>query len=334
MNKKLKILVAYNDTVNADAGNPDLISEAAVKDEANSVLKTIREMGHISSFLPVNDIGRNLRRINGFAPDLIFNLCEGFRGEAKYEMNIAGLWELLGISYTGNRAFTLGLAQNKFLSKMIFREAGIPTPDYQVFTEIPKTVKLKFPLIVKPVAEDASLGINPDSVVKNLKELRRKVSELLKKYRQPVLVEEYIHGREFNVSILGNNSPDILPISEIIFSDIGKEFPHIVSYEAKWFVEHPLYRKTPAMCPAKIARSLENKIKNAALKVYQVMMGRDYGRVDIRVDGNENIFVLEYNPNPDISPDAGFIKSLKAAGMDYNDFIKILIDENMKEKAG
>jgi D-alanine-D-alanine ligase len=246
------------------------------------------------------------------------------------EMGIAGLWELKGIIYTGNSALTLGLAQNKAMAKKLFQAENILTPDFEVYERTPKKTALTYPLIVKPSREDASLGITQDSIVNDLPQLQKAVSEVLKKYSQPALVEQFIDGREFNISILGNNPIHILPISEIDFSEMDKDLYPITSYEAKWMPDHPLYKKTPPRCPAHISNTLKKRLEDIALSVYRLLHGRDYGRVDVRMDRNSDIYVLEYNPNPDISPDAGFIRSLRAGGYEYEDFVSIVLKEASK----
>lgn len=326
--QSLKVLIAYNEPDQSKVDSDlDFLSEEAVKDEAAAVYENLLKLGHTPRYLPLADIATGLQFIKEFNPDIIFNLCEGFRGNARHEMHVAGVWEILGIPYTGNAPMTLGLAQNKVLSKKLFESKKIPTPAYQVFRKVPQETYLPFPLIAKPAREDASLGITQDSVMHNFAELKKVVGNLLEKYRQPILVEKYIPGREFNVSILGNQSPRVLAISEIDFSKLDKQYHAITSYEAKWLTEHPIYRHTPAIVPAPVEADLARRLEDVALRVYQLLMGRDYGRVDIRVDGEERIYVLEYNPNPDISPDAGYARALNAAGLKYHQFIEILINE-------
>lgn len=331
--KKLHILIAYNEPIRKSDRELDYISEAAVKDEADIVYQVILKSGHVPIYLAVKNLDQVLSKIDRVQPDLIFNLCEGFQGKTHHEMFIAGVWELLGIRYTGNTPLTLGLAQDKVLSKELFQSRGIPTPKFQVYSATPQETNLAYPLIAKPSREDASLGIkHGDAILHDFESLKNRVGELLKKYRQPILVEEFIQGREFNISVLGNTPPKVIAISEISFADLDDQTPHITSYEAKWLPDHPLYQKTPAICPAQISSDLQKRLEELALRVYDVLNGRDYGRVDTRVDAEGNIFVLEYNPNPDISPDAGFVKALKAAGIKYKEFVEFLINEALKRE--
>lgn len=330
--KKLHVAIAYNEPLKKNSADLDYISEAAVKDEADMVYQVILKMGHVPYFLPVKTLSHAIQKIEEICPDIIFNLCEGFQGNAKLEMHISGVWELLHIPYTGNPPITLGLAQDKVLAKKLFQANNIPTPAFEVFEEKPKNTNLKYPLIAKPSREDASLGIKQDALIDSFKKLQTQITDLLKKYKQPILVEEFIQGREFNISILGSDQKKVLPISEISFSDLGKNDPHITSYEAKWLPDHPLYQKTPALCPANLEPDLKRRLETTALQVYKILGGRDYGRVDTRVDKNGNIFVLEFNPNPDISPDAGYSKALKAAGILYKDFVELILNQTMARK--
>lgn len=330
---RLKVLVAFNKPQPpADSEDTDYLSEDAVRDEVTVVYKGLAALGHTPRYLPLEKLATDLPLIEKHAPDVVFNLCEGFRGNARHEMHVAGLWELLGIPYTGNSAFTLGLAQNKVLSKKLFESKKIPTPPYQVYRETPQETYLAYPLIAKPAREDASLGITQDSMIHNFEELQEVVSRLLQKYRQPILVEKYIPGREFNVSILGNHPARVLAISEIDFSQLEEGYHPITSYEAKWLTDHPIYHNTPAIVPAEVDAGLARRLEDVALRVYALLLGRDYGRVDLRVDEQGRIFVLEYNPNPDISPDAGFSRALGAAGIEYNDFINFLLQEALARK--
>lgn len=331
--RKYRVLIAYNDPDKKNGDNLDYISEAAVKTEADNIYKAVLKLDHIPGYLPVSNIEKDIQKVKEFAPDMIFNLCEGYRGDAHHEMHIAGFWELLGIPYTGNTPLTLGLAQNKVLAKKLFESKKIPTPMYQVYSETPKHTYLNYPLIAKPAREDASIGITQRSIIHNFEELSKVVAELLKRYKQPVLVEKFIQGREFNVSVLGNNPAKVLPVSEINFAGLEAEHHHITSYEAKWLPHHPLFQKTPAVCPADISQDLRQRLADVTLQVYHLLMGRDYGRVDIRVDSSGRIYVLEFNPNPDISMDAGFANAVKAAGMKYREFVDFIINQTMNRMA-
>lgn len=331
--KSFHAVIVYNDTPDSNPEDDDYLSEAAVKDEAEAVKEALKRAGYNPRLLPIREFEAAVKEIQADRPDIIFNLCEGYKGNAGYEKNIAALWELTGIPFTGNSSLTLGIAQNKVLSKKLFESENILTPPYEVFNSVPEKTSLSFPLIAKPSREDASLGIRSNSLIRNLDELKSNVRTILEKYKQPVLVEEFIDGREFNISVIGSSDdPKALPVSEIDFSELGADIPKITSYEAKWLEEHPLYKKTPAVCPAKISDKLKSELQDIARRVFKVLEAKDYGRVDVRLSADNKIYVLEFNPNPDISPVAGFIRSIKASGMTYEDFVEFLIKQNIGEK--
>jgi D-alanine-D-alanine ligase len=327
-NKKPRLLVAYN----APAGSEDLdhIANDAVQDEAEAVFSAAEKLGYTAQRLAVSDLEAALRGISGFEPDVVFNLCEGFGGITQHEMHMASLWELMHLPYTGNAALTLGLAQDKVLCKRLFESKRIHTPAYQVFVSAPQSTYLEFQVIAKPAREDASLGVTQQSVANDFDTLKDIVQKLLDKYRQPVLVEKYIPGRELNVSILENPDPQVVAIGEIDFSRVPKGYHAITSYEAKWLTDHPLYEQTPAVYPARVDADLAMRLGDVALQVFRLLGGRDYGRVDTRVDETGRIYVLEYNPNPDISKDAGYAKALAAAGISYERFIEIIVQNALR----
>lgn len=312
----------------------DLISEAAVEDEVEAVCTHLKLLGYSCVRYPLIDIQKLVHDLAS-PPHLIFNLCEGFRGNAKKEMHVAALLELLGIPFTGNYAKSLGIAQDKNLTKRILSSAGIPTPKWMIYTggTITDDIPLSFPLIVKPAQEDGSLGIEKRNVVRDTESLNQVAAELYRLYRQPILIEEFLSGREFNVSLLEVEGELLtLPISEISWEGLQKEGSPLVSYEAKWIEDSPEYNLTPSICPAPIHEELGHTLRTLASETWKILGGKDYGRVDIRLDEKGMPFVLEFNPNPDISLQAGFTKSLKVAGLSYPQFLQILIQNNLHAK--
>lgn len=263
-------------------------------------------------------------------PDLIFNLADdGFYNDPNLEPHVPALLDILKIPYTGNNYFTLALCQNKARAKEIMSFYGILTPKWQVFNNFNRKLNpnLRFPLIVKPVKADGSIGIKERSVVYNEEQLRDQVSHILDIYKQEALVEEYIDGREFNVGLIGNQRVVVLPISEIDFSGLPKNFPKIVSYRAKWVKQSLVFKRTPVICPAVIDEKLANEIREIAKKCYKIFGCRGYARIDFRYSENEKKnYVLEVNPNPDISEDAGLAKAAKVAGLSYQDLILKIVN--------
>jgi D-alanine-D-alanine ligase len=241
-------------------------------------------------------------------------------------MHIAGVFELLKIPYTGSGPITLGTCLNKVRTKEILSYHGIPTPKFAVFKSAARVTLddgMQFPLFVKPAREDASSN---DSVVYDVPSLRKRVRYVHQNHDQPVLVEEFIEGRELNVAVMGNRKPFVLPISEIDFSAMPDSLHRIVSYECKWVAESDEYRTTKGICPAKLPSAVEAKMREIALHAYRLMGCRDYARVDMRLNKNNQPFVLEVNPNPDISRDAGFVRSVKAAGLTFEEMVGMIIE--------
>jgi D-alanine-D-alanine ligase len=319
MSKSFEITIVYNDPekIQPKPQNLDL-SIIEVKNEIEFVENSLRKAGFKVNVLPVYNARRFINDILNLKTDLIYNFCEMVELESQEEVFAAGLFELVKVPYTGAPPMTLGLCLDKAKTKIILSHYGIPTAKFDLFNESIdgcKKINLRFPVIVKPVREDASAGINEKSVVYDRKELEERVEYIIKMFKQPALVEEFIDGREVNVAILGNNPPVVLPISEIDFSHLPSHLPKIVSYEAKWIPNTDYYEKTIPICPAPLEPELERKIKDIALSCYKIMGCRDYARVDMRIDKEGNPYVLEVNPNPDLSRNAGFMRSASVYGL-------------------
>ena len=309
-----------------------LVDEAAVEDEKNYVIRTLNDMGYESQVYALESVAGLTAEINSKGkPRLILNLAEAYCGDAGKEAHVAALLELLDLPYTGNSSKTLTLAQDKILTKRLLSQAGIPTPPWTVFDgdSFPQTEGLAYPLIAKPSREDASLGISSKNVCSRPQELKAIAEKLFTTFRQPILIEKYIEGRELNASILQKgSSPTVLPLSEILFDSLPKDQARLVGYDAKWNQSSIEYRGTPAECPAQVEPTLQARIIEISRGVFTLLEGKDYGRVDFRIDRSGNPWVLEYNPNPDISPGAGFVLALNAGQIGFPGFLKILLENN------
>jgi D-alanine-D-alanine ligase len=327
------IAIVYNAYEPRPTATGERLSEESVAEMARQAQEAVQSLGIATTLVPLqrsllNFLGR-VREIN---PDGLVNLCEGYYGRPQWESNVAGIFELLGISFTGSAAKTLAFCQDKFKAKAVLRAAGLPTAPAQLMLTGEEPLELKFPLIVKPNAEDASLGVYPESVVRNEESLRRQVRRCLDNYKQPVLVEAFIDGREFNVSVMENGAVTPLPVSEIDFSAMPKDTPRILGYDAKWFEDHPFYQKTPPVCPAPIDDETRGRLQGLAAAAFRTMGCRDYARVDFRMDAKGRPFILEVNPNPDISNNAGFARALAAAGIGYAAFWGVMVDNALKRR--
>lgn len=331
-----KVIIAFNDD-----GHDTYSIEGKVVDLDNDLSSTVadvegalRASGFSTTLVPL----RSATGLDAFtksvraasADSLIFNLCEGAFSRSSFEMNVAALFELYGARFTGSGPLALALALDKGMAKDILRGRGVPTPGYAVMDAPPDVMPeaLKFPLIVKPLREDASVGITSKAVVSSLSELRERVEFITKRYFQPAIVEEYIDGREFNIAVLGNGeNKKALPPSEILFVDFPEDQPRICCYEAKWVEDSPLFRKTVPSCPADVPEAMRGELQAIALRAYAVIGCRDYARVDMRVGSDGKIKVLEVNPNPDISSDAGFARAGKAFGLEYSGLVASIVEE-------
>ncbi len=255
--------------------------------------------------------------------DLVFNLCEGVGGVSRLEVNVAYLMELAGIPFTGCTAWTIAACHRKPFLNAFLASRGVPVPRWHV-PEGTVAVPDDFPLpaIVKPSAEDASIGIEQGSVVTSAAALRDRVA-LVRERHGAAIVQQYIAGREVAVGFVGDLT---LPLSEIDFSDLPAGAWPIVSFAAKWHEASPEYAGTQPVCPAKVDADLTDRIVRVATTAWQAVEGRGYGRVDLRIDAEGNPWVLEVNPNPDLSTDAGLANMARAHGWTYGQLVLRILE--------
>lgn len=320
-------VVLYNAAIisEKEGSEEKIYASNIIRSEVTEIEAILREGGFTPYVLSVENFSKDLvATLAGISPKFVFNLCEEINGKCELEMCVAGLLELMGLPYTGSDAFALGLALNKFHVKQVLRSAGIPTArGYVQYPGQPFTIPrgMRFPMIVKPAHEDASLGINSNSVCHAAEQLERQIGYIHDIYEQEALVEEYLDGREFNVSVIGDENPEVLAIQEIDFAGLPEDEPRIVSYRAKWDEDSEFYNCTAPVCPANIPKRMGTRIKDIAIRSHRCVGCRDYSRVDMRTDARGNLFVLEVNPNCDISPNAGFARAARVAGYSYAEII-------------
>jgi D-alanine-D-alanine ligase len=246
---------------------------------------------------------------------------------------MTGLFQLLSYEFTGCTPITLGNCLNKERTKSILKARNILTPNNIIikckskFTA--KDINLNYPIILKLNTEDASIGISEFSVVNNYKELRRQFGFLAETYNKDIILEEYIKGRELNVAILGDK---VLPISEIKFNTLPNELPKIVTYDGKWIEGSTYYNNTKPVVPAKLNEKNKKRIEKVAWATYEALNCRDYARVDIRLSKNGIPFVIEVNPNPDISFDSGFARAAAADGITYEELLYTIANFALNRK--
>lgn len=318
-------------------GEIDDDTSESIIDDVLRIRDVLTERGYHVSCIPfLRSAGNFLKRLTASRPDLAFNLCEGAMGDSRHEMNVCSLIHLSGIPHTGCGPLTLGIALDKALTKKLLTAEGIPTPSSFVCGEdVPRSLPrgMRYPIFVKPIREDASLGISRNAFVTDRAGLKERCRFIARRYRQPALVEAYIDGRELNVSIIGNRRPVVLPISEIDMSRIPDGKPRVCDYRAKWVPESEEYAATVPLCPASLPRATERSVKEAALACYRLLSCRGYARVDIRLSRENVPFVLEVNPNPCIGLDSGIVRSAAAAGMSYPELIHKIADLALRDEA-
>lgn len=302
---------------------PDARAELDSEETVMAVSAALAQLGHqVVRVEGDEDAYPQLRQTR---PDIVFNLCEGTRGEAR-EAQIPALLELLGIRYTGSGPLSLALSLDKAAAKKHFCYDGVPTPRFvNVAPDEPICAgHLRYPLFVKPVREGSSMGIGPEAVCRNRAELEARVAYLHQAYRQPALVEEFLAGREFTVGLLGNGaSLRALPIMEINFQPVPQSHGRVYSrqFKAEWDAD--CYYD----CPARVDQALESLLVATAVRAFHSLGCRDVARVDLRLDDRGVPHVLEVNPLPGLTPGYSDLCRIAAVGgLDYAGLIGAILE--------
>jgi D-alanine-D-alanine ligase len=322
-----RIVVIYNRDFEGAEADPENKAREDVKDVAEHVLRILNAGGFEATGLGVtSDVATAMAALAEIGPDAVFNLCESLHGDNRFESLMPLLMDLGNIAYTGSCSFGLSLALRKETVKNVLRGRDIPVPRGGLITTAGACADLGlvFPLIVKPAREDASVGITSASVVSNLDALEKRVAYVLENYRQPVVVEEYIEGREIYVSVLEriDQEPQIFPFFEIDFSDMPDDRPKIVSFEGKWVEESVEYKGTRPVRCENLSPDLRALVAKTALGAFRAIGLRDYARMDIRLSREGVPHVIDVNPNCDLSDLAGgYSRAAKAAGLSYRELI-------------
>ena len=309
--------IVYN--LPASAGNLFSESSQDVLTQVEAIEESLARLNYPSVRIPfTRDLAAFVQSVKAHHVKMIFNLCETVDEDASLCGHPAAVFELLGIPFTGSPSTSLMLTTDKLLTKRLLRATGISTPNHLVYNNADSlnTTELKFPVIIKPQLEDASVGITQESIVTDEKTLKKRTAELSSRFGT-LLVEEYIAGREFNVSLWGHPSARLLPVAEIDFVDYPDSTYPILDYRAKWDKSSFEYHHTIRKFPGDLSIALQRKIEMAAQVCFRVLMLRDYGRIDIRMDDQKKFYILEVNANPCLSPDAGFAAAIEKSGLNY-----------------
>jgi len=276
---------------------PDLGAELDSESTVLAVASALKAFGHDVCLIEGNDA--SLSELRARSLDIVFNMCEGVRGESR-ESHIPAVLEMLGIPYTGSGVLSLAITLDKPMTKKVLAYHGIPTAKFRVFASENEIdlQGLEYPVFVKPSHEGSSMGVSPSSFCAQPLDLAREARRLLKLYSEPVLVEEFLPGREFTVGIIGNKNPLVFPIMEINFDLVPEDHGKMYSRQFKtdWCDEAYF------SCPAQVSPELEQALKDIALRTYRALDCRDLARVDIRLDRNGVPNVMEINPLPGLTP--------------------------------
>jgi D-alanine-D-alanine ligase len=327
---KLKVVVLYDRVLADDEEAPAAGDKAPVvrtldkKEVEEEVAEALGKLGHEAVLHELDGTPKSLLALARLECDLVFNLTESFAGDDTADFKIAGFLELIGQRYTGSGTHGLMLAQDKAIAKKIFAFHGIHTPVFarSYRGRLDFSHDLQFPVIVKPAREDGSIGIEFSAVVSSIRELMERMDWLHQHFDSPVLIEEYVDGREMYVGVLGNDKPEALPVVELDLSKLPDGTPRIAAAEVKWGKGTSAYRDTKSIIPTDLAEETVVSLQQTAIAAYQALELRDYGRVDMRLQRDGRIHVIEVNPNPWLSSRAELAMAARKAGRTYTQLIE------------
>jgi D-alanine-D-alanine ligase len=337
--KKLKVLVLF-DGAGPTTLDQDFSSEMKTPDwktEAN-VMAALSTLGYTAEHLAIyDDVDLVRQKLETFAPDVLFNLVEQFRNNPGFDQNIVSFFEMQGLPFTGCGSTGLTLCKDKGISKKILHYHGIHVPNFVVIPrgQRPTRAKhLKFPVLVKPVKEEASYGISRASFVETDDDFRERVGFIHEKYSSDAIAEEYIEGRELYVSIIGNVKLTVFPIREMVFREVPPNEPKIATFKAKWDEE---YRKRWGL-ENQFADGLEpalvDHIEETCKRTYRLLTIDGYARIDLRLTSDNHVYFIEANPNPHLAEDEDFALSAGKAGLTYPQLIDRIARQGMKAVRG
>jgi D-alanine-D-alanine ligase len=332
---KLKIIVLYDRVLvdeseeqAASAEKAPVVRTLDKKEVEEEVAEALTKLGHEPMMHEIDGTTKSLIALARIDCDLVFNLCESFADDDTADFKIAAFLELIGKKYTGSGTHGLMLAQDKAIAKKIFAFHGVHTP---VFAKsfrgrLDFSHDLQFPVIVKPAREDGSIGIEFSAVVNSIRELMERMDWLHANFDSPVLIEEYVEGRELYVGIIGNDKPEALPVVELDLSKLPDGTPRIASAEVKWGKGTKAYRDTKSAIAIDLPEESVLTLQQTAIAAYQALELRDYGRVDMRLQSDGRVHVIEVNPNPWLSSKAEFAMAAKKSGRTYPQLVEEIVE--------
>jgi D-alanine-D-alanine ligase len=299
------------------------------KEDREEIFEALEKLGHEPFYQVLDGTPQCLNALAKCEAELIFNLTESFAGDDTKEMHVAAYLDLLGMRYTGAGPHASFLAQDKAIAKKMFGFHGIRTPYFATSYRgsIEHAHDISFPLIVKPLSEDGSIGINANAVVDSVKELMERVEYIQDEFDSPAIIEEYIEGREIYAAILGSYEyAQALPLVELDFSKLPKGTPKIASYDVKFEKDAEAYKLTKSNIAEDLDEETVERLTQTALAAHRAVKLRDYGRIDMRLSSKGEVYVLEANPNPWLSSKQEFVMAAKASGRSYPQLIGEIVD--------
>jgi len=316
--------VEYGDPSDVAADQDTVITAHAIADALGSIRYPV-----IMS--PIRNMDDVIRVASQFDPTttLVFNLCEEIPGRIDGESAVQYPLFEMGFHVIGGTPENLDLCRDKSLTQKFLANQGIPIAPHQVFLTGDEPVDLPFPVITKPTWEDSSAGITRDSVLFDEYSVRRRVKELIAIYHQPIMAEMFLDGREFNISVWGNDSPIVLPLAETLFGEIEEACAKVLNFDSKWNPDSVEYHAFTVGCPAAVDAGLDRQIRTIALASYKATGCHDYARIDMR-EKDGKMYVLEVNPNPCLALDSGFVRASKEAGYAYSRMLRQIVEFSWK----
>ncbi len=330
MKQKLQVLALFDvesplpleQDLSLELGTPDWKTEA-------HVLAALTERGHRVQYLALyDDLDLLRQKLQGFEPDVIFNLADQFRKNRAFDQNIVSYLEMHGLPFTGCGSVGLTLCKHKGISKKILGYHRIRVPGFVLIPRGQRRINgrgLRYPLLVKPVKEEASLGIAQASLVADEEQLRERVQFVHEKFTSDAIAEEYIEGRELYVSVLGNRRLQVFPIRELVFAHVPPDAPKIATYQAKWNEEYRQRWGLQNRFAEDLDPALVRRIQAISRRIYRLLAIDGYARLDLRLTPQGDVYFIEANPNPMLAADEDFAQSARQGGLPYPRLIDHII---------
>lgn len=332
--RRLHVALVYNSDDCGPERPEDRGGTADLRAMIRRMAKALRHVGYKVTVVP---LARNLfafqRKLRRLAPDVVFNQYDDVVHGALYEMRLAALVRMMGYPITGSPALAVGLTRYKYMTASLLQGAGIRIPYCTEVLERVSDVNRRawaFPLIVQASQEHAGMGLDRDSIVHTKKALRDQMRGVLQEYKQPVLVQSFLPGREFNVAIVGGRRLRVMPLAEVDYTQLPAEIPPIMSYAAKCIETSEEYKKTSVICPAEVEPELAREIISTSLKAFRAVGGWGYGRVDVRLDAEERPCVLEVNCNACLDDGYGIARQALCAGITYPRLLQMVVKASLE----